>query len=313
MDALTHGLIGVAVGGLSGQPISFDNPIYLAALLGSQAPDFDLIAMARGGMSYLKQHRAASHSLPGIVGWATLIAGVLYLFMPGTTFLTLWCWALAGALSHIVMDYFNTHGVALLWPLYRKRLSSNLLNVFDPILLVLLLSPYLVGLPMVQISLLSFAAIGLYLLLRLALRQKAYHWLRNRFADFHLGRLLIMPSLEKISYWDFVLETKGHYFVGRLGALYPDLIISTILPKQDRSAIMEQARKTTLAEFFAIFTPICYFEEQQRDGNTEVQIYDLRYFQKNCFLHSGIIVYEDENTPTESYVQSYGHKLKFPT
>ena len=47
MDALTHGLIGLAIGNLSGQPLSYNNPIYLAAFFGSLAPDLDIVAISR--------------------------------------------------------------------------------------------------------------------------------------------------------------------------------------------------------------------------------------------------------------------------
>lgn len=312
MDALTHGLIGLTIAGLSGQAPAFDNPVYLAAVLGSQAPDFDILALSRGGMSYLKQHRAASHSLPGIVGWATVIAAALHLFMPEVSLWLLWSWAFAGGMSHILTDYLNTHGAALLWPLRKERLSCNLLNVFDPFLIILLLSTYVTGLPIKQVSVLGIVSIGLYIALRLLLRQQALRYLREYFADFMLGRTLIMPSLAKTTYWDFVLETEGHFVVGRIGTVQHDLLISAVFPKQCESEVMIQAQQTSLAEFFTLFTPFSYFEEQQHDGTTKIKIYDLRYFQNDEFLHSGILVYENNQIPVESYVQSYGRKLNFP-
>ena len=44
MDSLSHALIGIAVAGLSGHQLSLSDPIYIAAILGAQAPDFDIIA-----------------------------------------------------------------------------------------------------------------------------------------------------------------------------------------------------------------------------------------------------------------------------
>lgn len=313
MDALTHGIIGIAVGGLSGQPLSYDNPIYLAALLGSQAPDFDILAMMRGGLSYLRQHRAASHSLPGIIVWATVIAAVLHYFIPAATFASLLSWALAGALSHIVMDYFNTHGAALFWPLIPQRLSCNLLNVFDPFLELILLSAYGTDLPRQQVSLVSFIAMAGYLLLRVALKYRTTHCLRRRFAAFKIKRLLVMPSLEKFFYWDFIVETTGHYVIGRISSLSQALRVSSILPKQLYSPIMEHAQDTMLGKFFTIFSPFTYFDLKQQGGSTKVEIYDLRYFQQNNFIHRGMMVYDDNNNLCDSYVQSYGRKLKIPS
>lgn len=313
MDALTHGMIGIALAGLSGQPLAIDNPIYIAAFLGSQAPDFDFLAMIRGGMSYLKQHRAASHSLPGIVLWAALIAIGVSIGCPGSSLVTLFLWAFAGGLSHIALDYFNTHGAALLWPLRKERLSCNLLNVFDPILVLLLLGAYLTGLPMQQVSWISFISMTLYIFLRFLLRIRTTHWLKQEFTDYRLERILVMPSLERIFYWDFVVETDDCYFIGQIGAFYPVLTIKANLPKQHYSTIMVEAQKTTLAEFFSLFTPFSYFSEYQHEGSMNVRIYDLRYFQNHSFRHSGTIIFDNDNTPSESYIHSYGRKLKFPS
>lgn len=58
MDSLSHGLIGLAVAGLSGHPFSLNDPIYLATAIGAQAPDFDIIVQLKDNFSYIKQHRA---------------------------------------------------------------------------------------------------------------------------------------------------------------------------------------------------------------------------------------------------------------
>ncbi|WP_312516614.1 metal-dependent hydrolase [Anaerospora sp.] len=313
MDALTHGVVGIALAGLSGQPLAIDNPIYIAAFLGSQAPDFDFLAIIRGEMSYLKQHRAASHSLPGIVGWAALIAMGVFICSPESSFFSLFLWAFAGGLSHIALDFFNTHGAALLWPLRKERLSCNLLNVFDPLLLIVLLLPYMSGLPMQQISLISFSCIFSYIGLRLLFRVRATHWLKQHIIGFNLKRILVMPSLARIFYWDFVLETDEGYLVGEIGAFHFHLSIKANLPKQQHSTIMVKAQKTNLAEFFLLFTPFSYFSEDSQEGSLNVRIYDLRYFQNHRFLHSGTIIFNDENIPAESYLHSYGRKLKFPS
>ncbi len=311
MDALTHGLIGLAIGNLSGQPLSYNNPIYLAAFFGSLAPDLDIVAISRGGMSYLKQHRSASHSFVGIVGWASLIALLVHWISVEVSFMTLWCWAFLGAFSHIIMDYFNTHGAALFWPLCHQRLSANLINVFDPLLFLVLVVSYGINLP-VPLSVSSFAGVTVYLLFRYILRNRAERQLRKHFSSLSVKRLLLMPSLRSVTCWDFVMETESQYYVGKIGIYYSIPTIYAILPIQLYSPIIEQAQDTLLGKFFSLFTPFLYFAEQGQPGSKKVQVYDLRYFEKNSFLHSGIIIYDDDNQLCESYVESYGCKLKFP-
>lgn len=313
MDSLSHALIGIAVAGLSGHQLSLYDPIYLATILGAQAPDFDIIAQLKGNFSYLRQHRAFSHSIPGLGLWSLLIGTILYFFMPQTNLLTLCSWTFAGGLSHMVIDYFNTHGAAILWPFRKKRKSLHLLNVFDPILLTLMTSLYALPLTMFELSLCTFFVITSYIALRILLRQKARRQLTNFFSNQQIMQLTVMPSLKRILFWDFVLETNSHHLVGQLGALYPVLDIRANLPKPKTiSPLTLEAKKTPLGDFFTNFTPFIYFHEQQSKNSISVNIYDLRYILNEKFLHHATIVFDSNELPTASYMYSYGRTMKIP-
>lgn len=313
MDSLSHALIGIAVAGLSGQPLSASDPVYIATILGAQAPDFDIIAHLKGSLAYLRQHRAFSHSIAGLAIWSFLIASGIHLFMPLTNTLLLFGWAFAGGLSHVLIDYFNTHGTAILWPFQKVRKSCHLLNVFDPVLLVLMLSPFGYKLTITHLSMAIFATIFLYIISRLYFRHRAAKWLNHYFDDYQIARIAVMPSLKRIFFWDFVLETENRYFIGQIGALYPVLEIKTTLPKQteisDRTA---EAQKTPIGDFFSTFTPFIYYEEQQEINAIKVNIYDLRYIINKQFIHSATIFFGENNIPYDSYMQSYGRKIKVP-
>ncbi|HEY3426011.1 MAG TPA: metal-dependent hydrolase [Negativicutes bacterium] len=313
MDSLSHALIGIAVAGLSGQQPSLDNPVYIAAVLGAQAPDFDLITHLGGSLAYLKQHRAFSHSVPGLMIWATLITLGIHFFMPETTLFSMFIWAFAGGLSHILIDYFNTHGTAILWPFRTERKSYHLLNVFDPLLLFNMLGLYAFPLTMPELSLATFATIALYILIRIYLRHRSTLWLKNHFAYCQITRIAVMPSLKRIFFWDFVLETDNRHFVGQIGAFYPILNIKAIFPKQLKvSNIMAQAQKTPIGNFFSTFTPFIYVEEQQYLTSLQVTIYDLRYIIDNQFLHRATVIFNDAQLPTTCYMHSYGQKIEVP-
>lgn len=313
MDPLSHALIGIAVAGLSGQQLSIHDPIYLATVLGAQAPDFDIIAYCKGNFSYIKQHRAFSHSIPGLGMWSTLIGALLHFFMPQTHLLSLIGWAFAGGFSHIIMDYFNTHGAAILWPFRKERKSLHLLNVADPILLVLLCSLYTINLTMLTLSLSTFLIITTYISLRVMLRKKARNELINLFASHKIIEIAVMPSLKRILFWDFVLETESRHIVGQLGALYPVLEINANLPKQKNiSSFTIQAKNTPLGDFFTSFTPFIYFEEQQNSHSMSVNMYDLRYILNKQFIHHATIIFDSNKLPTASYMHSYGRTMKIP-
>lgn len=313
MDSLSHALIGIAIAGLSGQPLSLHDPIYLATILGAQAPDFDIIAQVKGKFSYLRQHRSFSHSIPGLILWSIIISISLHLLMPQTGVFTLFSWAFAGNLSHIIIDYFNTHGAAILWPLRKERKSLQLLNVFDPILLVLLTSVYTLDLTMFTVSCLTFLIVTLYIAFRVMLRKRAKRQLFHLFSEQEIIQITVMPSLKRILFWDFVLETKHSYLVGQLGALYPVLKINANLTKQKSiSTFTLQAQKTLIGDFFATFTPFIYFEEQNNINSRSVTIYDLRYILNKEFLHRATVIFDDNNLPATSYLHSYGSTMKIP-
>lgn len=313
MDSLSHALIGIAIAGLSCHPLSVHDPIYLAAILGAQAPDFDIIAQVKGKFSYLRQHRAFSHSIPGLVLWSIIISTGLSIFMPQATLLSLLGWSFAGSLSHILIDYFNTHGAALLWPLRKERKSLQLLNVFDPILLVLLLSIYMLDFTMFTLSCLTFLILMSYITFRFILRKKGKKQLLELFSQRDILQVTVMPSLKRILFWDFVLETNDSYLVGQIGAISPVLELHADLAKpKDISNFTQQAQKTLIGDFFATFTPFIYFKEQKTLHSISVTIYDLRYVLNKEFLHRATIIFDNNNLPATSYLHTYGSTTKIP-
>ena len=314
MDAVSHALLGVAVAGLSGHPLSLTDPVYLASVIGALAPDFDIIAIVRGNFSLLRQHRAFSHSIPGLTLWSSLIAASFFLFYPGAACTEIFIWALLGGLSHSILDFFNAHGAAVLWPFSRERKSFSLLNVFDPFLLTIMLTVFMQQLPARETSLLFFISISLYIGLRYLLKRHATLRLNQYFATYALTRLLVMPSLKSLFFWDFVVETKDQYYVGQLGSWQQSLTIHTKFAKQILSPAAQEAHKTVLGEFFSSFTPFSYFTEDQDTEHVGklVHIYDLRYFLNQDFLHSATIIFDCDQHPCDSYIKTSGRIIKIP-
>lgn len=310
MDTAFHALIGFALAGMSGHTPAITDPVFIATILGAQAPDLDIITQLKGSMTYLKQHRVFSHSIPGIAAFSALIATGMHFFCNQWSWYFLFGWSFIGGLSHILCDYLNTHGAALLWPFRKERLSCHLLNVFDPVLLLMFLlldSDLMATSPMVWgIVILS----SLYLMLRLFLKQKAYLQLKTFFMAHKIERILIMPSLRKVHQWDFVVQTPEYYIIGQIKSFFHSVQIITTLPNLDMSSRMVQAEKTFLGQFFKTFSPFVYFEEQREEN--AIKIYDLRYSFNQQFLHSATILFNQANLPATSYMHSYGRTIKVP-
>jgi inner membrane protein len=176
-----------------------------------------------------------------------------------------------------------------------------------------MLGLYALPLTMPKLSLATFATIALYILTRLYLRHRSTLWLKDHFAYCQITRIAVMPSLKRIFFWDFVLETANQHFVGQIGSFHPILNIKATFPKQLKvSNIMEQAQKTPIGNFFRTFTPFIYIEEKQYLTSLQVTIYDLRYIIGNQFLHRATIIFNDAHLPTACYMHSYGQKIKVP-
>ena len=311
MDAFTHAAVGLAITGLTGDPFSQNQPVYLASMLGSLAPDCDIITWTRGNLAYLKHHRAFSHSLVGITLWSALITTGLVVFYPQTSLAAVFGWALAGGLSHVLLDFFNTHGAALFWPVCKQRYSCPLLNVIDPLLLSLILTLFVLPLSVSVRGILALVIILTYLIGRQTLKQRSLRKLRKLLGEGESFTVTLMPSLKRLLYWDFVVETQHQYFIGKIGIFRPLAKFTLQLPKPIASKLTLYAQATPLGKFFCQFTPFFYFEEQQRADFTQVVIYDLRYF-KNQFSHCATILFDAQEQPRAAYIQSLGSTVQVP-
>ncbi len=313
MDNLSHAFIGIAIAALSGHQLSIHDPLYIAAILGAQAPDFDIITHLKGNFAYMKSHRAFSHSLPGLVMWSSLIT-IIMAILGMSDWTTNLLWSLAGGLSHIFLDYFNTHGASLFWPFNKERQTNHLLNVIDPLLLLLFSIPYFFTLTPWQLGVVTLSTLSLYLLLRIFMRYSIKNRLVTAFAVKKIMRLAVMPSLKHILIWDFVIELADVYLVGQCHFIHAELVIKSKLLKQDHPEVDARVQATPLGEFFTSFTPFLYLDvENQADGFSLVTLYDLRYFLNENFVHGAMIHFDDNQTALDSYLLMSGRAIKLPT
>ncbi len=145
MDNVTHTLVGVALA-----RAGFNRKTRYATwamAIGSNLPDGDIIAAWRGGINYLRYHRAITHSLIGVtvLGWA--LALIFYFFgrrarqkphvLPvNLKWLIAACW-LSTAL-HLFMDYTNQYGVRPFLPFRGRWIALDIMPIVDPWLLLIL-------------------------------------------------------------------------------------------------------------------------------------------------------------------------------
>lgn len=308
MDPITHVVVGIGLATLSNTPLTVSNPLFWAASLGSLAPDLDVVYRTRGEISYLYQHRGASHSLLGLISLPAIIAFILQLFYPHPGFQTLYFWAMTGTASHIMLDFFNPHGVQLLWPIKKTRFHQSLLNGFDPILILVLLVSifgytYGIAQPLIVVGCLI-----VYMLFRWAMSKTVHRFLIRRFVGDGAKRYIIMPSLLSLWSWDFLIDNHDTITAGEVRILSGKMQIIAVL-KKSQEKIVKIARSNQIGKMFGDFTPYFYISPVKKECNeTYLEFIDLRYRIKNTFLHSAVAVFNENAELKKAFFYPFSKK-----
>jgi membrane-bound metal-dependent hydrolase YbcI (DUF457 family) len=138
MDPLSHIVAGRAVTAL------FDNGrrgagLGAAAILGSLAPDVDLILAPAGWDIYLRAHQVGTHSMAGGVLVACASAAIVRGLVRESRYAPLAAAAVAGATSHLALDVLSGARIRPAWPLVDTPVSVPLVAMADPWLVAIFL------------------------------------------------------------------------------------------------------------------------------------------------------------------------------
>jgi membrane-bound metal-dependent hydrolase YbcI (DUF457 family) len=162
LDNLTHTLFALTV---ARTPLSrAGRGTAVALVLASNAPDIDIVTLARGTASYLKWHRGPTHGPLGIVGLGLVSAALVWVGQraydrwrttrdtgpPSTdehhaSFGMLVVLSIVGTLLHVAMDLPTQYGTRLLSPFDWRWFSVDLMPIVDVYLLAALVAGLLFG------------------------------------------------------------------------------------------------------------------------------------------------------------------------
>jgi membrane-bound metal-dependent hydrolase YbcI (DUF457 family) len=145
VDNLTHTLFGFTLSRTRLERAG--RGITAALLLASNAPDIDIVTTLDGGrLTYLAQHRNATHGLLGAALLAVVTASVVYLFLrlrrragkrpppgagPDASFAALLGVSLVGVVGHLAMDFCTSYGVRILSPFRPTWYAFDWLPIID--------------------------------------------------------------------------------------------------------------------------------------------------------------------------------------
>ena len=287
MDPATHALIGVAISKLGGQQLSLQNPAFVGAVIGSVAPDIDIVLQKWGDYVYLNNHRGMSHSLIGLGIFSSIITLTLMLFYPQMDFLNVFFWTFLGCFFHSGMDLLNSYGVKLLWPFYNKKIAFGLIIVFDPVIFILL--TLYIAFDIMSANMI-FGGLICYIVLRIGMMY-SIHYRVKKYFNVNWRNVNVLPSMLGVFKWHFIIRTSGGITVGEKSIFKRQIqVIEELLTIESR--LLNRIMYTPIAKFFAEFTP--FYHVVWNEAEKVFKFIDVRYYMKNTFLHHATAKVSDD-------------------
>lgn len=300
MDNLTHTLTGIALSqaGLN-RKTRFAT---LALILGSNAPDVDVVTGFRGSISYLEYHRGITHSFVGVTALALILAVGIYFagrkLKPkpsgpplNAKWLFLVCWI--ATLGHLLLDFTNQYGVRPFLPFSGRWYAWDIMPIFSPILwLIFALGlglPFLLRMVSEEVGAgrpgyrrgAVLALVGMLTLW--GLRDINHRRVLTELASNNYGqepalRLGAFPTLNPFD-WSCVVETDSSYYLLPASALDSDVDAADAesLHKPESSPALEAAIKSHVGRVFMNFARFPWAQVEEDQDGYEVRIRDLRF------------------------------------
>lgn len=307
MDTGSHFVLGISIAGLSNiDPAVANNPVlaeavFLGAIIGSQAPDFDAVTKFIGGnTSYIKHHRGITHSLPALFIWPTFIALLLLLFFP-VNYLTLWTWIFISITVHILLDILNSYGTQALKPISDKWFTLNIINIFDPFIFVI----HSVAIILWGLQAYNPATIfvAVYLLTAVYILWRVYSHIKIKILLVKgygkSGIVTVLPTINWFVY-NVIENLPDRYEISILRKNKLSLLDSR--NKFTEDSVIKASKQDNKIKAFLYFSSFAYPEYKKIDIGYQVVWTDLRYRFKNHYPFIGVAILTDDLMIIGSYV-----------
>lgn len=305
MDPVTHGIIGLGIAALSGEPTSI-NPITIGSVLGAMSPDIDIVVKYWGDYKYLKHHRGPTHSILSLLGISIIISTVLFFIFNDYSFSKIFIWTFLGCLSHTFFDGLNSYGVRPFMPFTKKKFLANILMLYDPILTALSLALVIINVEVKIKLLIALSTLVIYISFRLLMKNRVEKVIRKNYTlDTNNDEIHVLPDLTNFFKWDFIIKAQDYKIVGRMNYLNNKEEIITKLDHSNHSLI-QKAHSTPLGKYFKEFTSsIVHTEVIIKDDKIVLKLIDLRYYLKNNFMHHATIEFNSDKEHISSTFHPY--------
>lgn len=286
MDPITHAVVGISLAVLAGEPLALSNPVLIGSIIGAVIPDSDIVMQLKGHGSYLKNHRGISHSLFAFPIYAALVTFALSFIYQDINLLRVFLFSFFGSLSHAALDLANTYGARVLWPIFKKRLTFNLLLVYDPVVLI---SGLLIILPITRQVISPFLVISLfslYFFIRIMMKLTVIKILGKNFEEeYKIDYIKVLPSMIGFLKWHFVVGAGEKKIIGELNLFNRGVKVIGVMDNIDNE-LFNIAINTPTARFFKDFTPLFHVHCEKKEEGYIFDFVDLRYYMAKDFVHN---------------------------
>ncbi len=245
MDPITHGLLGAA----AAHAVASKKVGRLAAVAGAaagMAPDLDFLLRGAGDPALpWELHRHFTHALAFTpAGAAICAAPFLAARAARGSRPAVYLAALAGYVTHGLLDCATSFGTRWLWPFSTLRLSWDLVAIVDPVFSLILLAGVALALRRShrRPAAVALAACAVYLGLGAAQHARAVSVVRQAAAarGHEVTRMRVMPTLGNVVLWRAVYVAADRIHAD--GVRVPPVGRAALLPGSSVPLVVPRAR-----------------------------------------------------------------------
>jgi inner membrane protein len=303
-------------------------------LLSANIPDIDAVSLARGWLNYLHWHRSLTHAffLSPLLALASVTIVRLFGRKP-VPWIPATLVALAGVISHILLDWTNQYGVRFLLPFNARWFQLDNATLFDLWIYagfaVCLFAPFLARLVGGEIgarpvrsagrgwAITALVSLCLYFTGRGVIHARLIDQLSARIYDgADPIRVAAFPEASSPFLWRGLVETSAAYYIYSLNAFDSnfDPTSGRTLYKPEKTAAILAAETTPEFREFERFAQYPLWQaipSSQVERGTQVDLIDLRFpFHCRALVDSSNRIVKTEKIASRALPKSLPPQLQ---
>lgn len=219
MDPISQASLGAAAAALFSKRENIRLAVIVGAVAGA-APDLDIfIRSETDPLLSLQYHRHFTHAIVMAPVIGLIVAGLfkLLFWWKKWPFKMLATFAIAGAVTHGLLDACTSYGTLLYWPFTDTRESWDIISIIDPIFTIplFLLTVIAFAFRRPRFAQVAIALCALYFSFGIIQRERAQQHTRDLAASrgHTANKLTARPSIANTLLWRTVYEHDGRYYV----------------------------------------------------------------------------------------------------